>query len=153
MAVGLLKDEYWNGSIERLYRHDLEAFIWILPFVFLRYQNGKSQRGTLVDQWMTSNYIACRKEKNDFQYVRELPKKERFCQSDFIDHWELVEALLSWNTEIGITALRRMDVIPDSVASIWPLFVERLRLVAKRDPEHLSYVDELVNNLGLENIF
>ena len=70
-----------------------------------------------------------------------------------IDQWELVEALLSWNTEIGITALRRMDVIPDSVASIWPLFVERLRLVAKRDPKHLSYVAKLVDGLGLENLF
>ena len=68
MAVELLTDEYWNGSIERLYRHELEAFIWILPFVFLRYQNGKSQRGTLVDQWMTSNYITCY-EKSAFQNV------------------------------------------------------------------------------------
>ena len=32
MAIELLTDEYWNGSIERLYRHNLEAFIWILPF-------------------------------------------------------------------------------------------------------------------------
>ena len=69
MAVELLTDKYWNGSIERLYRHDLEAFIWILPFVFLRYQNGKSQRGTLVDQWMTSNYITCYEKKSTFQNV------------------------------------------------------------------------------------
>ena len=42
MAIGLLNDKYWNGSIERLYWHELGAFIWILSFVFLRYQNGKS---------------------------------------------------------------------------------------------------------------
>ena len=34
MAIQLLTDEYWNGSMERLYQHELEAFIWILPFVF-----------------------------------------------------------------------------------------------------------------------
>ena len=157
MAIGLLKDEYWNGSIERLYRHDLEAFIWILPFVFLRYQNGKSQRGTLVDQWMTSNYIACRKEKISFQNVWDLPNKKLFCQSDFKDHWKLVQSLLVWQVKISLAALERMHELgmtsDSSVASIWPLFVERLRLVAKRDPEHLSYVDKLVNNLGLENIF
>ena len=152
MAVELLTKEYWNGSIERLYRHELEAFIWILPFVFLRYQNGKSQRGTLVDQWMTSDYIACYKEKSAFQNVRDLSKKKRLCQSDFIDHWELVQSLLLWNTEVDVAALRGMDVNLDSVASIWPLFVGELRLVAKRFPTHLSYVDKLVDDLGLENL-
>src|SRR5271170_3917635 len=72
MAIELLTNEYWNGSIERLYRHELEAFIWILPFVFLRYQNGKSQRGTVVDQWMTSNYISCREKKSAFRNVDDL---------------------------------------------------------------------------------
>ena len=152
MAIGLLKDGYWNGSIKRLYRHDLEAFIWILPFVFLRYQNGKSQPETTVEQWMTSNYIACRSQKIAFENFWDLSKKKRFCQSDFIDHWELVEFLLLWNIQMGITALRRRDVIPDNVASIWPLFVEELRLVAKRFPTHLSYVAKLVDDLGLENL-
>ena len=56
MAIELLTEEYWNGSIERLYQHELEAFIWILPFVFLRYQNEKSQQGTLVVEKTAGRY-------------------------------------------------------------------------------------------------
>ena len=156
MAVELLTDKYWNGSLERLYRHELEAFIWILPFVFLRYQNGKSQQGTLVDRWMTSNYIACRNQKSGFQIVRDLSKKKRFCQSDFIDHWELVESLLSWNTKVDLAAFEQKKDLgvdsDDSVVSIWLLFVAQLRVITKRDPEHLSYVAKLVDDLGLENL-
>ena len=41
MAVGFLTEKYVNGNltIEAEYRHELEAF------VFMLYQNGKSQRG------------------------------------------------------------------------------------------------------------
>ena len=36
--------------------------------VLLCYQNGKSQQqGTLVDQWMTSNYNVCYEKKNALQ--------------------------------------------------------------------------------------
>ena len=156
MAVELLTDKYWNGSLERLYQHELEAFIWILPFVFLRYQHGKPQPRTLVEQWMTSNYIVCREKKNDFQSTDHLREKRLLCQPDFIDHWELVQSLLLWRGQISSTALEQMDesgVTSDSsVASIWPFFVQRLRLVAKRFPTHLSYVAKLVDDLGLENL-
>ena len=38
MAVDLLIDEYWEGKVDRLYCHELQAFIWVLPFVFLSYK-------------------------------------------------------------------------------------------------------------------
>ena len=130
MAIGLLNDKYWNGSIERLYRHELEAFIWILSFVFLRYQNGKSQRGTLVDRWMTSNYVACRSYKHGFQNIDDLPEREPLCQPDFQDHWAWAESLLAWNTKISLAAachlMEGSDVAFDnSVASIWSLLLRR----------------------------
>ena len=50
--------------------------------------------------------------------------------------------------------MKGLDVTFDnSVASIWPLFVAQLRLAAKRDPAHLSYVDKLADDLKLENLF
>ena len=154
MAIELLTDEYWNGSIERLYRHDLEAFIWILPFVFLRYQHGKSQQGTLVDRWMTSDYIACRKKKNDFQRGSGIRQRGLLCQSDFKHHWELAACLLLWSDNISCDPyFEDAGVTDNSVASIWSLFVKRLMFVAKRYPAHLSYVDKLVDDLGLENLF
>src|SRR5271154_1459235 len=98
MARDLLSHKYWNGEIQRRYRHEAEALIWILPFVFLRYQNGKSQPGTLVDAWMTSDYIACFKEKSGFLHRTKLPEKEQLCQPDYKDHWMLAQELLSWLT-------------------------------------------------------
>lgn len=41
MALDLLCDEYWRGEVERLYRHDLEGLIWILPWVFLQFSEKK----------------------------------------------------------------------------------------------------------------
>ena len=39
MALELLTDQAWNGNVRRLYRHDLEGFIWMLPWVFLQYED------------------------------------------------------------------------------------------------------------------
>ena len=43
MAIDLLTDEYWEGTIKRYYYHELESFIWVIVFVFLLYQDGKRQ--------------------------------------------------------------------------------------------------------------
>ena len=43
MAIDLLTDEYWEGTIKRYYHHELESFIWVIVFVFLLYQDGKRQ--------------------------------------------------------------------------------------------------------------
>jgi len=66
MAIDLLTDEYWKGTIKRYYHHELESFIWVIVFVFLLYQDGKRRSNKYATPWMTSNYNTCRKEKGDF---------------------------------------------------------------------------------------
>jgi Fungal protein kinase len=84
MAVDLQSGGYWKGEIEREYRHELEAFIWILTFVFLQYQNGlKRPRQTVVDTWLTSSY--------KWKVWIILGRLGKYCQSDFKDHVELAE--------------------------------------------------------------
>ena len=105
---------------------------------------------------MASNYVACCNYKCGFQNINDLPERELLCQPDFQDHWALAESLLAWNTKISLAAachlIEGSDVAFDnSVASIWSLFVARLRLAAKWDPAHLSYVDKLIDDLRLEN--
>src|SRR5271154_7439111 len=107
MARDLLSHEYWNGDIERRYRHELEACIWILPFVFLRYQNGKSQSGTLVDAWMTSDYITCAEKKTHFLLPTKLRQNEQLCQPDYKDHWKLADDLLFWLSNTIAAILRQ----------------------------------------------
>ena len=71
MALELLQDQYWKGNITRRYHHELEAFMWMLPFVFLAYDNGKFDRkAPFVVDWMTSDHNTCREKKVDFAVVQ-----------------------------------------------------------------------------------
>ena len=47
MALGLLCREYCDGRMERQYHHDLEGFIWILPWVFLQFEVRTGPTGSL----------------------------------------------------------------------------------------------------------
>jgi len=151
-ALALLSREYWHGNIERQYRHELEAFIWILPFVFLLYRNGESQQGTLVDPWMTPNYTDCIEKKSSFRF-RALHSARWQCESSFVDHWILVEALVLWLAVIDERAIAKSNTETNDslgLTLIWPTFIEQLKLVAKRYPS-LDYLNGLVDELGLES--
>ena len=82
------------------------------------------------------------------------------CQLDFRDHWPLVEGLLFWwnlwlsNAEFS--QLMRGEPYTDvgnSIPPLWPLFVARLRLVAKKFSLGLGYMDALIDDLELEEPF
>lgn len=160
MAVDLLTHKYWNGDIVRLYRHEFEAFLWILPFVFLRYQNGEPQRKTPVEGWMTSNYITCTQQKTHFCSGSALDENRELCQLDFRDHWMLAEELLVWwDVRLKVNRGSRnrrsgtSNEVEDTVPSLWPLFIDRLRFVAKEGPLSLTYIDTLIEELQLEKQF
>lgn len=96
MAVDLLNDAYWH--ISRQYRHELEALIWVLPFVFLRYPTGHLLTGTDVDKWMTSDYTLCRKEKSDFwdagRLVKLYQKVRGGDDNNWKEEWRIAYTLL-----------------------------------------------------------
>ncbi|KAG2096095.1 uncharacterized protein F5147DRAFT_641750 [Suillus discolor] len=67
MALDLLTEEGQQGKVKHLYRHDLESFMWVFAWIFLRYRQGVLlQRLRPLDEWATLGAIACRKEKSDF---------------------------------------------------------------------------------------
>ncbi len=67
MALDLLCKEYWAGKVTRRYHHELEAFIWMLPFVVLGYDNGKlDPKNQFIKDWITSDYLTCMKNKLAF---------------------------------------------------------------------------------------
>ena len=69
MAIELLNDHYWKDNTTCHYYHELEAFIWMLPFVFLAYDNGTFDPQTrFIEDWMTSDYNACCKKKVYFSF-------------------------------------------------------------------------------------
>ncbi|KAF8881295.1 hypothetical protein CPB84DRAFT_1735245 [Gymnopilus junonius] len=92
MALHLLQKAYWNEGGERYYHHELESFVWILPYVFLLYQNSKRGRNSLIDAWRTSDYNVCFEKKLAF-CSNKLRSAKSMVGADFKDCWWL--AMLS----------------------------------------------------------
>ncbi|KZT08836.1 uncharacterized protein LAESUDRAFT_810995 [Laetiporus sulphureus 93-53] len=91
MAMDLLSREYFRGEIVRLYRHDFESFLWILPYKLLR---GVSKNDADLAKWDTGDYSRCRAFKNDFLYTnfgrwRAKDENERVWKS--VGYW-----LMDW---------------------------------------------------------
>ncbi|KDQ61753.1 hypothetical protein JAAARDRAFT_190479 [Jaapia argillacea MUCL 33604] len=66
MALDLLTKDFFDGKIRRIYRHDNESFIWVLPWIFLR---GKSSQALALNKWATSDFAGCRELKFSFLLV------------------------------------------------------------------------------------
>ncbi|KAG1775864.1 hypothetical protein EV702DRAFT_1198772 [Suillus placidus] len=68
MALDLLTAQAQRGEVKHLYRHDLESFMWVFAWIFLRYRQGVllPRRLRPFDEWATLGAIACRQEKLTF---------------------------------------------------------------------------------------
>jgi serine/threonine protein kinase len=56
MALELLTKEGQRGEVKHSYRHDLESFMWVLPWVCLRYKNGNLRTSDRpLDEWATKD--------------------------------------------------------------------------------------------------
>jgi hypothetical protein len=92
MALDLLTPEYFMGCKPPLYRHDLEGFIWILPWVFLQFDGSKFTTTQL--RWGTGNYEVCRQEKLKMLNLSAFNTYIPF--RSWWDEWALAKCLLSW---------------------------------------------------------
>lgn len=91
MALDLL--QYGEGQIRHLYRHDHEATIWIVTWVFLCYKNGKyvgNSHNPRLGRWRTGNYIDCSEAKKAF--LLTLAQQE--AQEEWKFDWKFVLSLL-----------------------------------------------------------
>ncbi|RDB27951.1 hypothetical protein Hypma_002292 [Hypsizygus marmoreus] len=156
MALELLHKKYWAGTFKRLYHHELEAFIWILPFVFLRYQDKIPQAEELVTKWMTSDYTQCHKEKCSFSTSDRLLEAGTLVQPDFQNEWNLVTFLITWilgeQERRGRAKLYGKPVVNPDMMYVWLEFTQQLRSVGSAFPLQLAYIGELVDELGLEKM-
>ena len=124
MALELLCDGYWKGNITRRYHHELEAFIWMLPFVFLAYDNGNFQPKTpFIKDWMTSDLNTCRQKKTDFAIFQ------------LTDALVLVEAAFRDYKQLMLDACRMVRF----------LFFKRRYKAEVLEAEDLSYQEGLPN--------
>ncbi|KAF9487966.1 hypothetical protein BDN71DRAFT_551275 [Pleurotus eryngii] len=84
MALELLKDGYWSGDIIRYYHHELEAFIWCLPFMCLGGFVTNSERHKVIADWVVASPDECRGKKTNFatdalEYTSYVPSSFAAC--------------------------------------------------------------------------
>ncbi|KAG1844802.1 hypothetical protein DFJ58DRAFT_515180 [Suillus subalutaceus] len=142
MALDVLSAKAQQGEVKHLYRHDLESFMWVFAWVFLRYK----QRVLLpcgsrpFDEWATLDAIACGEKKlffleNAFDY-----QPPEFRTSELDIDWEL---LVEYFEALDTAAYNRRTR------------VRRIRLVHPRsmegagertnDEESVSDMDDLLH--------
>lgn len=88
MAIDLLVRDYFDGKIQRLYRHDLESFVWVL--IWASMEDNSEWENQL---WNTSNYDICYSDKLAF-----LSQKHNLVvpTAKEGDRWSLVLDLVKW---------------------------------------------------------
>ena len=167
MATDLLTEAYWWGLIKHFYRYELEAFIWVLPFTFLLYQDGMQLWNAYVDPWRTSNYSLCMKEKTAFQEQSTFNATASMVQTDFKGLWHLVYFLFRamdlaktsqknrYDTLIELADLDSEVVLPSEPSDsgveskeMWDFFISALdRYTRMMAVEHRTQFSSLVTRL------
>ncbi|GBE78923.1 hypothetical protein SCP_0201200 [Sparassis crispa] len=112
MALDLLTQDYYSEKITHLYRHDVESFIWVLPYVLLRDTNP-----AVVDSWNTGRFYLCEFGKEMF--LRNLHWYQEARPPN--DHpWTVGYALVKWlcDKRRSSTDARLVDN-SDSVYDLW----------------------------------
>ncbi|KAI0313815.1 hypothetical protein OF83DRAFT_1285953 [Amylostereum chailletii] len=67
MAIHLLCKEFWEGKLVRLYRHELEGYIWKLPWIFLQYGEDRKRRDhSEINAWLTHDLTQLARNKLAF---------------------------------------------------------------------------------------
>ena len=125
MALELLDDEYWKGNITRRYHYELEAFVWMLPFVFLAYDNGKFDPTTrFIMDWMTSDHSTCCIKKNDFA-GNKLFKARAMVKGGFKDYKALMVNACLMVHDLHLGRRRALALVDDPMDILTPaLYVE-----------------------------
>ncbi len=93
MALDLLSDEAWKGNMQRLYRHDLEGFIWVLPWVFLQFEGSKRTNCQLAG-WETGDFDRCAMAKRGL--FSKLQFGKNIATVEWTAEWEFAVSLLYW---------------------------------------------------------
>jgi hypothetical protein len=87
MATDALCTQFWRGEIPRVYRHELEGFIWVLPWVFFQYKNSSYLPCIPFKKWQTEHFLLVKGLK---LYFREVAQSEYCKPEGWEDQWPLV---------------------------------------------------------------
>jgi hypothetical protein len=111
MALDPLYDRSSQDNIERLYRHDLESFVWILISVSMVHNPKWAGQGP----WSTPDFNYCRWEILTFlvaDYRKEAPPPEE------CSRWAMSLAFMEWlraGDGVHLFSTRRNELSNDEV--------------------------------------
>ena len=91
MSLDLLESDAWSGNIQHLYRHDLEAIIWVLAWAILCYEDGRRKVPLTMQGWLTGDHSIVSKKK--FAFLGWLEKIQP--PPSRAQEWILVQALFA----------------------------------------------------------
>ncbi|KAJ7592564.1 hypothetical protein C8J56DRAFT_778892, partial [Mycena floridula] len=95
MALDLLSERGWKGEIKRLYRHDLESFIWVLLWICVRFENGDERRPAPLEDFITAQPINCQANKLNRIVGKLTPASDfMFCWLSvvrMVNYWQTLE--------------------------------------------------------------
>ena len=72
LALDLLTDGAQDGKVERLYRHDLESFLWVLMWIAACYDSGVESIPDYYRRWLHEDTALCRGTKRDMLHYETL---------------------------------------------------------------------------------
>lgn len=107
MALELLQEEYWSGDIVRYYHHELEAFIWCLPFMCLGGFVTNSERHKVIADWVVASPEECRGRKGNF--IKDAPKYLSDIPPNFIACYRL-GIMLCYTAEDAYNKFSRLTI-------------------------------------------
>lgn len=123
MALDLLTDEYFSGKLIRLYRHDLESFIWVLAYKLLK----GGPHDSVVRAWETGDHNYCYDKKARFlrDYVgKYVPAKGSSMRNaaDEVIYWlgDRLDEIVLINRSMRRleTSNRTADIEADDIATV-----------------------------------
>jgi len=94
--------------LQRLYRHDLEGFIWILPWVFVQFEGNRLAIPAL-EAWQTGDYAACAEAK--ITTISKFRRSENIATTSWKAEWQLAVTLVGW---LQIEQWKRTLVLPSA---------------------------------------
>ncbi|KAG5643627.1 hypothetical protein H0H81_010053, partial [Sphagnurus paluster] len=104
MALDLLTDAYFDGKVQRRYRHDLKSFIWILVAHTLK--RAKNLTGYfIISKWINSSHFPdvdhrkSRLQEHWYEFLETLARTNK-------SQCKLTKALLGWLQDSRLHRLR-----------------------------------------------
>jgi len=142
----LLTEKAWKGDVQYLYRHDLEGFIWVLPWVFLQFEGGKLKIPAL-ESWQTGDYAECREAKCNL--LVGLDESQELATGSWKAEWKIAQSLLHWlQIQKSYRATAPPSTPPLSPEEVFDSFCQMLWMTRA----HYTPLENIMRELNMEPI-